>query len=222
MKCKYCGKNFTSERTLAVHMCPKKQRFNEKDLSHVRMGLRAFQMFYEMSTNATKIKTFEEFANSQYYTAFVKFGRKLAKEDLLYPEKYTEWCIKNSIKLKNWSSDSNYNTYLREYVKKEPAQKAMERTILTMEEWAKEHNTNLQEYFRQVTTPLAVYHIRGGKISPWMMFLTESGQELWTKFTGEQIDMIKEIADPVFWRDLFRKNPSEVEIVQDIGEQVGL
>ena len=47
MKCKYCGKNFTSERTLAVHMCPKKQRFNEKDLSHVRMGLRAFQMFYE-------------------------------------------------------------------------------------------------------------------------------------------------------------------------------
>jgi len=222
MKCKYCGKSFASERTLAVHMCPKKQRFTEKDLTHVRLGLRAYQMFYELSTNATKIKTFEEFANSQYYTAFVKYGRKLAKEDLLHPEKYTEWCIKNSVKLKLWTSDSTYNRYLNQYVKKEPALKAIERTILTMTEWAKEHNTDLQNYFKDVTTPLAVFHIKAGKISPWLMFLTESGQGLWTKFNKEQIEMIKEIADPVFWRDLFRKNPEEVEAVQEISEKANI
>ena len=179
-------------------------------------------MFYELSTNATKIKTFDDFANSQYYMSFVKYGRKLAKEDLLHPEKYTEYCIKNSVKLKLWTSDTTYTKYLNQYVKKEPALKAIERTILTMTEWGKEHNTDLQNYFKQVTTPLAVFHIKAGKISPWLRFLTESGQGLWTKFNKEQIDMIKDIADPVFWRDLFRKNPEEVQTVQEIGEQANI
>ena len=112
--------------------------------------------------------------------------------------------------------------YLNQYVKKEPALKAIERTILTMTEWGKEHNTDLQNYFKQVTTPLAVYHIKAGKISPWLMFLTESGHGRWTKFNKEQIDMIKDIADPVFWRDLFRKNPEEVQTVQEISEQANI
>ena len=34
--------------------------------------------------------------------------------------------------------------------------------------------------------------------------------------------MIKDIADPVFWRDLFRKNPEEVQTVQEIGEQANI
>ena len=41
-----------SERTLAAHMCIKKRRWADKDLTHTRLGYRVFQMFYEMNTTA--------------------------------------------------------------------------------------------------------------------------------------------------------------------------
>ena len=55
--CKWCEKSFRSERTLSAHMCVKKRRFADKDLTHVRLGYRVFQMFYELNTTASKSKT---------------------------------------------------------------------------------------------------------------------------------------------------------------------
>ena len=33
MKCKWCGKEFRSESTLAVHMCVKKRRWTDREMS---------------------------------------------------------------------------------------------------------------------------------------------------------------------------------------------
>ena len=73
--CKWCGKTFMSERTLAAHMCIKKRRWADKDLTHIRLGYRVFQMFYELNTTASKPKSMEDFIKSQYYEGFTKFGR---------------------------------------------------------------------------------------------------------------------------------------------------
>ena len=102
MKCKWCGKEFASERTLAAHMCVKKRRWADRDMSHIRLGHRAFQMFYEMNTSAKQLKSMEDFIMSQYYEAFVKFGRSCMTNEWLEPEKFTEWLIKNGVKLKQW------------------------------------------------------------------------------------------------------------------------
>ena len=69
---------------------------------------------------------------------------------------------------------------------------------------------------------LAIHHIRGGKISPWFIFLSESGQDLWSSLNDEQISLIKDIADPIFWRRIFLKNAEEVTLVQDIVEASNL
>ena len=47
--CKYCGRDFTSERTINVHMCSQKRRIIDKDLTHVRLAFRTYQKFYEMN-----------------------------------------------------------------------------------------------------------------------------------------------------------------------------
>jgi hypothetical protein len=86
--CKWCEKEFRNERTLSAHMCPKKRRWADKDMTHVRLGFRVFQMFYELSTSASKAKTIEDFIRSQYYEAFVKFGRSCVRNEYLDPEKF--------------------------------------------------------------------------------------------------------------------------------------
>ena len=222
MECKWCNKSFTSERTLSAHMCVKKRRWADKDLSHVRLGHRAFQMFYEMSTNSTKSKSVEDFIHSQYYEAFVKFGRACKFNEWLYPERYTEWLIKNGIKLKDWPSDKKYETYLREFLKKEPGLKALERTIIYLSEWSKEQDYSWQDYFVSVTTPRAVYDIRAAKISPWVLYLSNTGDKLLTRLSSEQVEMIKDLIDPPFWMKVFQTNKEEVNTIKQACKDANL
>ena len=214
MECKWCNKSFSSERTLSAHMCVKKRRWADKDLSHTRLGHRAFQMFYEMNTSATKPKSVEDFIRSQYYEAFVKFGRACKLNDWLDPEKYTEWLIKTGVKLKDWGSDKQYEKYLREYLKKEPGLKALERTIIYLATWSNETSNAWQDYFCEVSTPRAVYDIRSAKISPWVLYLSNTGDQLLTRLSSEQVDMIKELIDPPFWMKVFETNKEEVDTIK--------
>lgn len=220
--CKWCEKTFMSERTLSAHMCIKKRRWADKDLTHTRLAYRVFQMFYELNTTATKPKTHEDFIKSQYYEGFVKFGRSCITNEYLNPEKFAEWLIKNGKKLADWSKDKLYDEYLLTYVKKEPGMKALERTIIYLAEWAQEHNTDWQEYFKQVTTPRAVYDLRSAKISPWMLYLCDSGDELLTRFSDEQVKIIEHIIDATFWMKLFANNKEEVGEVKKACEMAGI
>ena len=68
-------------------MCVKKRRWADRDMSHIRLGHRAFQMFYEMNTSAKQPKSMEDFIMSQYYEAFVKFGRSCMTHEWLEPRK---------------------------------------------------------------------------------------------------------------------------------------
>ena len=71
----------------------KKRRNADKDMTHVRLGYRVYQMFYELNTAASKTKSMDEFINSQYYEGFVKFGRSCIRNEYLEPEKFAEWLI---------------------------------------------------------------------------------------------------------------------------------
>lgn len=220
--CKWCEKEFRNERTLSAHMCPKKRRWADKDMTHVRLAYRVFQMFYELNTATSKPKSQEDFIRSQYYEGFVKFGRSCIRNEYLNPEKFAEWLIKNGKKLADWSKDSSYDEFLLEYVKKEPGLKAMERSIIYLSSWGEEHQVDWQEYFKKVSAARAVYDIRAGKISPWLLYLSETGDQLLTRFSDEQIKMINHIIDAGFWMKVFQKNPYEVQDVQATCEAAGI
>ena len=220
--CRWCGKNFKSERTLSVHMCVKKRRNADKDITHVRLGYRVYQMFYEMNTSASKSKSMEDFINSQYYEGFVKFGRSCVRNEYLEPEKFAEWLIKNSKKLKDWASDALYDEYLLEYVKKESGMRALERNIMYLSKWADENNLVWQTYFTEVSPNRAVYDIRSAKISPWLLYLSNTGDQLLTRFNDEQVTMIEHIIDAPFWMQLFKKNREEVKEIQQTCRAAGI
>ena len=220
--CKWCEKTFMSERTLSAHMCVKKRRMADKDLTHTRLGYRVFQMFYELNTTSTKPKTYEDFVKSQYYEGFVKFGRSCVTNEYLNPEKFAEWLIKNGKKLADWSKDSLYDEYLLVYVKKEPGMKALERTIMYLDTWAKENNKPWQNYLKDVTAARAVHDMRSAKISPWMIYLCTSGDELLVKFSDEQVKMIEHIIDATFWMKQFANNKEEVAEVKNACEIAGI
>lgn len=222
MQCKWCKKDFRSERTLSSHLCVKKRRWSDKDLTHIRLAHRVFQMFYKLTTNSTKPKTQEDFIHSQFYTDFVKFGRSCVRNEYLDPEQFAEWLIRNGVKLKNWSADSTYDKYLVEYVQREPGLRALERSIIYLSSWQEENHKAWNTYFREISTNRAVYDIRAAKVSPWLIYLSATGGELLEKFNDEQVSMVQHIIDANVWMKIFQKNQAEVDEVEEVCRAAGI
>lgn len=195
-------------------MCVKKRRWADREMSHIRLAHRAFQMFYEINTTAKTSKSMEDFILSQYYEAFVKFGRACQVNEWLEPEKYTQYLIKSGIKLKQWTSDKEYDKYLKQYVKREPGLRALERTIIYLADWAKDTENDWQNYFGEVSPSRAVHDIRSAKISPWVLYLSETGDKILERLNSEQVEMIEDIIDPPFWMKLFNSNKEEVNQIK--------
>lgn len=220
--CKYCDRAFSSERTLASHMCVKKKRWLDKGTIGSTLGFRVFQVFYEKTTNAKKPKTFEQFIESKYYLSFVKFGRHLADLDPIDPDEFVDFVISNGIKLKDWTKDYVYEVYLEERMKKEPVLKAVERTLLTMENWGREHNRPYNKFFQEANINEAVYLIRSGRVSPWILYFAPSADDFFNRVSEEQVGIINQIIDANKWQVIFMTRKEDVDVVQEAVEAAQL
>ena len=221
--CEYCNTGYTREKTLAVHMCEKKRRALQKDERRVRYGHYAFQRFYKLSAGAKKEKTYEEFCNSPYYNASVKFGSFINNVRPLYPERYIDYVVTSRVKLDHWCKEEMYEKYAIELIRKEGVETALERSVETMLEWASENEpAPWNHYFQHISLNRAVWHIKDGKISPWLILNCKSGKEMLSKFNEEQLTMIYHVMDPEHWAMRFKRQPNDVDLVKEVVKESNL
>ena len=220
--CEYCGAGFMREKTLAVHMCEPKRRFLQRSEKRVQLGLYAFNQFYKLSAGAKKDKTHDEFDKSPYYNAFVKFGSFVNNVRPLYPEKYVDYVVTSGVKLDHWCREEMYEKYALELIKKEGVQTALERSIMTMMDWADENNSVWNHYFNYVSLNRAIYHIKDGKISPWLILNCKSGKDMMNKFNDEQLEIIFNIMDPQHWARRFKRQTNDVDTVKEVVRESNL
>lgn len=221
-ECKFCRTKFHKETTQLTHVCVKKRRHMEIDTPASRFGLRTFQRFYDLTSANKKPKTAQEFIDSPYYIDFVKFGNHLADLKPVHPEKFIDFVIKNGVKLKDWTKDFVYDTYIEDLVKKEPADAAVDRSISEIVSWSTAHKSNFNDFFRLISANESSHLIRTGKISPWVLYLCDSGGDLMDKFNEDHAKIIGAIIDPGFWMRKFKTNDDDVKYIRSILEQVGL
>lgn len=221
-KCEYCQKLFAKEKTLAVHVCEQKRRHLSKTEKHVQAGLMTYQRFYEITQKGKSNKTFDDFASSPYYTAFVKFGSFVVNTSPIYPERFVDYVIKSGVKLDHWCRDELYYEYLTELIKKEPADGAIQRTIQTMMDWADNNSAQWEHYFSYVNLNRATHDIKEGKISPWVLLNTKAGKKLLQNMNDEQLEIVGTIIDPNFWIKRFRAVPGDLELVKDVIKEANI
>jgi len=214
--CQYCSHKFTKEKTLAVHVCEQKRRALAKTERHVVLGFETYNKFYKLTQNARQDKTYEEFARSPYYNAFVKFGSFVSNVNPLYFDKFIDYVIRSGTKLDHWCRDELYDKYVIDLIKTEPVEVALERSIKHMMEWAENNNSVWNHYFLYVSLSRATFDIKDGKVSPWLILNSPNGKELLKKLNDEQLSTISNIIDPQFWLSKFKKLPADVELVKQV------
>ena len=218
-KCEYCGSGYVKEKTLAAHMCEKKRRALQKDEKRVRHGFYAFQRFYKLSAGSKKEKTYEEFCSSPYYNAFVKFGSFISNVKPLYPEKYIDYVVTSGVKLDHWCKEAMYEKYALELILKEDVATALERSVKTMMDWAEDKSAPWNHYFHHVSLNRAVWDIKDGKVSPWLILNCASGKTMLSKFNDEQLELVYHVINPEHWGVRFKRLPNDVQLVKDVAKE---
>lgn len=221
-KCIHCGKSFMKDRTLISHLCERKRRALQKDEKRVQTGYYTFNRFWNLTQNSNKTKSYDEFADSSYYNAFVKFGSYINNINPLYPDKFIDYVIKSGTKLDNWCKDSLYEKYLQDTLKTEPVESAIQRTLQTMMEWGDDNNSLFIHYFNYVNLNKAVQDIINGKISCWILLNTKTGKDMIQRMNDEQLALISSVFDVKFWLKKFKEHPADKSLVLEICKEIGL
>lgn len=221
MKCQYCNKEFKKATTLQTHVCVKGQRWKQQTHYGVRLGFNAWLRFFELNVNDSKKRTYADFVDSPYYSAFVKFGNFMESIHCFNPTSFTEWILSSNIKIDQWCKDSNYDKWLIDHTKKEHASVAMERFIINAEKWAEDNNAQINDYFRFGNTNKLCQDIATGKTSAWVIYNSPTGVEFLNNLTEDQVQFIFSFIDPDHWKSKFAKCQSDVQYAKDIMNAAG-
>jgi hypothetical protein len=221
-ECIHCHKKFMSPRTLFSHMCERKRRALQQTEKRVQAGFMAYNRFWQLTQNAKKPKSYDDFADSSYYNAFVKFGGFINNVNPLYPDKFIDYVIKSGAKLDHWCRDELYTKYLYEIIKTEPVEAAVQRTLQTMMEWGDNNKAEFNHYFLYVSLNRAVNDIVNGKISCWVILNCNDGKAMVKNMSDDQLNLIAPGFDVPYWLKRFKELPADVLLVKEICEEVGL
>lgn len=223
--CKYCNKPFVKESTLVAHLCELKRRWQQQNEPAVQIGFKSYLRFYEVTQGSSKLKTYQDFVNSQFYLAFVKFGRYATDIRAINIASFTDWLLKNNKKIDHWCKENVYTEWLTQYIKKEAVQDALERALKEMQDYADSEEKlagNFNNYFRCGAGNRISKHISDGRISPWVIFNCSSGIEWLNRANQEQLQIIMPVIDPDFWQLKFRDYLADTEWCKEILKQAGL
>jgi len=222
--CKYCHRSFVKETTLLAHMCESKRRWEQQYDKNVQLGQQAYLIFFkDTQPNSGRKLTYADFVKSNYYNAFVKFGRFLIDYKVINTKRYIEYVIKSKFKLDYWCKEQYYLDWLSGYLKTEHWEDALSRSLTTMDDWSDSAGENVlsKSYFFANSKNKICQDIINGRISCWVVFNTETGKEFLSKLNQEQLELVYEYIDPDYWRQYFIKYNKESKIVKETLKEVG-
>ena len=219
--CGYCDKTFSRESSIEVHMCePKRRRLQRADRG-VQLGLQAYVRFYETMQGSAKNKTFDDFETSSYYRAFVKFGHYCVNTRVINPERFMAWLLKQQKKIDRWCSDQVYTEYLVNYLTLEAVDDALARAMEYGLDWAEKTDNPAHDCLRYGNANAICHAITAGRISPWVIYNSESGQKFLGDLSPDQVTMIWIYIDSDVWQKKFQTYPADQEYSKEMLKQAG-
>jgi hypothetical protein len=152
----------------------------------------------------------------------MKFGNHLINLNVLEPNKFIDYVIKNNLRLNNWTHDIVYENYITELLKSEAPESALARNIELMQKWSQQSGEPWYDFFRKVSPMQAVAWIQAGRISPWVLYNADSAEILIDRCGPEQISMIQKYAKIPQWKIRFNQNKESADWIRVTLRQAGL
>lgn len=222
LRCEHCNKTFVKPGTLLKHLCEPKRRWMDRDKPANRIAFIAWSKFYQQYQPRGKKKEYRDFSASPYYSGFVKYGAYCADVGVVNPLMYVDWLLKEKISLDKWASDKNYDRYLIEYIRLEDSMDAVKRSVGTLLQFAEDENLQVGDVLRYTNANKICHKIVSGKLSPWLLFNSDSGRHFLSNLNSGQMEMVFDYINPDIWNIKFMRDKENVNDVQAILKMAGI
>jgi uroporphyrinogen-III decarboxylase len=137
------------------------------------------------------------------------------------PARFTEWVVKQNKKLDYWCKDSIYTEYLLWYLKIESVNDALARAIEHSIDWEENNGHASKDYLRYGNRNAICHSITTGRISPWVIYNCDSGQQFLSEIDETQIAMIWTYIDADVWQKKFKDYIADQEYAKEILSKAG-
>jgi hypothetical protein len=224
-RCEFCERVFRRESSLEVHLCEPKRRWRERNERGVELGLQAYLRFYETQQGSSRLRSWDDFVSSQYYRAFVRFGRHCVAIRAVNPSQFLDWLLRTNKKIDHWCRDALYEEYLHWWLPREAVADALERGMREITDYVEsvpDLRNGVADYFLYASANRVCYHITTGRVSPWIVYNCDSGIEFLDNLTNEHTNLVLPWIDPDVWQRKFRDFPADQEWCRHVLTTAGL
>ena len=170
--CHHCGHPFASERVFMNHTCREMLRHQELKSP---IGQAAYQFYCEwMKLNSRKAPPIETFADSRYYSSFVKFARHVKRVHLPTPMAFVRSMVDNKLDPTLWTRDNVYALYMTGYDEIVPPTKQFIESVDFFMNLATEHKCAPEVLFRVLGVDKLLDLVQRRKLSPWFLIASDA------------------------------------------------
>jgi len=202
-------------------MCEPRRRRLDRGERGVEIAYQAFLAFYRTMNGSSRPKTTQDFETSPYYRAFVKFGRYCVGSRVIDPESYMNWLLKTNRKIDRWALDTEYTEFLTEWLPAEPVLQALARARSWAQDWADTATSVPQHCLRYGNVNSVCHAIVSGRITGWVLYNCNSGQDFLSRLHFGDVDMIWPYINADRWSQRFRDSPADQAMAQSTLAQEG-
>lgn len=203
------------------HSCVRKNREMEREEQPIRWAFLLYQQFYKKNSNKKSI-TWDDFAKSRYYNDFTKVGRFMESINAVNVLSLIDFYASCELPIKEWPKQNTYAIFLRKLLRNETPSTAIERNIQLMQKWSDDTGHPWNTFFENVSPNRAATWIQTGRISPWLVYLSEKSDAMLNRFNEEHWSMVGEFLDPNFWEARMNTHRHEVERIKTTLRNFGL
>lgn len=214
LQCSDCGKIFRRSQSLEVHLCEPRRRRLQRGERPVQIAFQAFLEFFRDLHGSSRLKTQQDFEQSPYYRAFVKFGHYAVNTRVIDPEAYLHWCVAARKKIDHWDRDSVYTEFLIDWLPRESMTTALARTLQWADAWSNNNQAPAQHCLRYGNANAICHAVSSGRISAWVIYNCDSGQQFLQDLDAAALAMIWSYIDADRWQHTFRQNLSDQMLCQ--------
>lgn len=210
--CEHCNRSFQQFFRLTEHndTCEIGIRYKTKN---TKQGMLAHNLWcISFKNTARKKYDYDVFIRHRDYKFFMDLSEFCCHINVINPEKYMDWCIKSRIKTKLWTSENNYDSFIKHYIVHEDPVDAVIRSINYIKNYSKDNNIN--GYFKNISPGVFLTAIEVGRISPWVYLLYWGSADILKRMNDEQKNRINILIEPSIWSMKQRMNKDICEEIK--------
>jgi len=203
------------------HNCPGKRKLDEL---RSPVGQAAYAHYCKwMELQRHSVPPIETFAESKFYSTFIKFAQHVAKVRLPNVEAFIRTMVNNGkVPPALWTRDSVYSMYLRVY---DDAVSPAQQFVAAYDELvalAQEAKVPLEDVFTTLTTPELMDLIERRKLTHWLLLASSKFKTNLLSRSQEERELIGSVMQIGAALERMKQEPKLVREFAEAAKEIGL